>query len=243
MPSAVRKVVNQRIKELNQAVDEFDDKGFNDKSVKQQAVDCLNQILDNLSSNDEEGLKNAQIYFTTLMSPLTDFFPPQLINWLGTAGAPWVKEGKEFPKSKYEFSAEQLQNSIESMEDKCGTMDKDSSLYKDTQKQISEYKSILAKKTVKESKDESDSVKEAFNHDFHQNDDIGIKRLDAVIAKLQELLQFVTPTDQKANEAISHWVQNNVGKAFWGDVADWLLYNDFRHAASLVHEYSYESGY
>ena len=101
----------------------------------------------------------------------------------------------------------------------------------------------MLRKLLKSQKDESDSVKEAFNHDFHQNDDIGIKRLDGVIAKLQELLQFVTPTDQKANEAISHWVQNNVGKAFWGDVADWLLDNDFRHAASLVHEYSYESGY
>ena len=99
LPSAVRKVVNQRIKELTQAVDEFDDKGFNDASVKQQAVDCLKQVLDNLSSNDEEGLKNAQVYFTTLMSPLTDFFPPQLINWLGTAATPWVKESIDLKKT------------------------------------------------------------------------------------------------------------------------------------------------
>ena len=90
LPNAVRNVVNQRIKELDQAILKYDDKGYDDKSIKQQAVDCLKQILQDLSTNDLEGVKKAQIYFETLMSPLTDFFPPQLINWLANAVNPYV---------------------------------------------------------------------------------------------------------------------------------------------------------
>lgn len=90
LPSAVKTAVKTRISELNRAILQYDDKGYNDKSIKQQTVDCLNQILQDLSSNDLEGVKKAQVYITTLMSPLTDFFPPQLINWLATANNPYV---------------------------------------------------------------------------------------------------------------------------------------------------------
>lgn len=175
LPSAVRKAVTTRIAELERAIAAYDDKGYDDKSIKQQAVDCLKQILDNLSTNDMEGVQKAQIYINTLMSPLTDFFPPQIINWLANAQNPLVKEG--------------------------------------------------------------------YNRDFQPNDDIGNKRLESVINKLKELVQFATPTDPRANQLIAVWVQSNVGQAFWGDVADWLLDNDFDSAASDVREFYHESGY
>ena len=94
LPSAVKAEVKQRITELNQAILRYDDKGYDDKSIKQQAVDCLNQILQDLSTNDLEGVKKAQIYFETLMSPLTDFFPPKLINWLANAANPYVGDAE-----------------------------------------------------------------------------------------------------------------------------------------------------
>ncbi len=94
VPSAVKAEVKQRIAELNQAILRYDDKGYDDKSIKQQAVDCLNQILQNLSTNDLEGVKKAQIYLETLMSPLTDFFPPKLINWLANAVNPYVGDAE-----------------------------------------------------------------------------------------------------------------------------------------------------
>ncbi len=61
LPAAVKAEVKQRIAELNQAILRYDDKGYDDKSIKQQAVDCLNQILQDLSTNDLEGVKKAQI--------------------------------------------------------------------------------------------------------------------------------------------------------------------------------------
>ncbi len=94
LPAAVKAEVKQRIAELNQAILRYDDKGYDDKSIKQQAVDCLNQILQDLSTNDLEGVKKAQIYFETLMSPLTDFFPPKLINWLANAVNPYVGDAE-----------------------------------------------------------------------------------------------------------------------------------------------------
>lgn len=90
VPAEVRKEINKRIKELKSAILRYDDKGYNDKSIKQQAVDCLEQILQDLSTGDVEGVKKAQIYFETLMSPLTDFFPPKLVNWLANALNPYV---------------------------------------------------------------------------------------------------------------------------------------------------------
>ncbi len=94
LPAAVKAEVKQRIAELNQAILRYDDKGYDDKSIKQQAVDCLNQILQDLSTNDLEGVKKAQVYFETLMSPLTDFFPPKLINWLANAMNPYVGDAE-----------------------------------------------------------------------------------------------------------------------------------------------------
>jgi hypothetical protein len=85
VPASVKSNVDRRIKELNDSIKKYDNKGYDDKSVKQQAIDCLNKIMDNLKSGDTEGLNAARNYYGTLMSPLTDLFPSQLINFL-TAG-------------------------------------------------------------------------------------------------------------------------------------------------------------
>lgn len=94
VPAAVKSAVTARIRELNAAIAKYDEKGYNDKSIKAQAVECLEQLMKDLSSNDLEGVKKAQIYLGTLMSPLTDFFPPQIINWLANAYNPLVKESE-----------------------------------------------------------------------------------------------------------------------------------------------------
>lgn len=95
IPSDVRAEANKRIRELNKAIGEYDEKGYNDKSIKAQAAECLEKIMDNLKAGDEEGVKQAQIYFGTLMSPLTDLFPPKFINWLANANNKLMKENME----------------------------------------------------------------------------------------------------------------------------------------------------
>lgn len=94
IPADVKNAVKQRIAELDKAILAYDDKGYDDKSIKQQAVDCLNQIMQDIGDGSIEGVKKAQIYFETLMSPLTDFFPPQIINWLANALNPYVNKAE-----------------------------------------------------------------------------------------------------------------------------------------------------
>lgn len=85
MPKEVKKAIEDRIKELHQAISLEDDTGFNDKSVKQNAVDSLSQILQDTEDDTIDGVKNAQIFLGTLMNPITNLFPQQLFNWIGTA--------------------------------------------------------------------------------------------------------------------------------------------------------------
>jgi hypothetical protein len=82
VPEKVKSQVKQRIAELKDAIAQYDEKGYNDSSVKKQAIECLEKIMDNLESGDLEGFKKAQIYFQTLMSPLTDLMPAALVNFL-----------------------------------------------------------------------------------------------------------------------------------------------------------------
>ncbi len=94
VPAEVKASVNKRISELKKSIEYYDQKGYNDQSQKQKAIDCLEKILDNLSTEDLEGLKKAQIYFGTLMSPITDLFPANLINFLAKSHIPLTKEDK-----------------------------------------------------------------------------------------------------------------------------------------------------
>jgi hypothetical protein len=82
LPKDVKKACNDRIEELKASIDVEDDKGYNDKSIKEQAIECIEQILQNLSANDAEGFKQSVIYLDTLMSILIDLMPSQLLKYL-----------------------------------------------------------------------------------------------------------------------------------------------------------------
>lgn len=82
IPAEVKAAVKTRIAEIKAAIAEYDEKGYNDHSQKEKAIECLEQIMDNLSTNDIEGLKKAQIYYSTLMSPITDLFPSKIVLFL-----------------------------------------------------------------------------------------------------------------------------------------------------------------
>lgn len=91
MPASVKADAKRRIKEIRQSIKDYDDKGYNDgagrNSNKNKAIDAIEQIMDNLSSKDYEGFREAQLFFLTLMSPITDLFPASLVNFLsGSTG-------------------------------------------------------------------------------------------------------------------------------------------------------------
>ena len=87
VPSDVKSAVSARIAELKKSIAEYDDKGFNDVSQKEKAIECLEKIMEHLAQGNSEGLKHAQIFFGTLMSPITECFPAKLITFLGNADA------------------------------------------------------------------------------------------------------------------------------------------------------------
>lgn len=84
VPSEVTSQIDQRISELKSAQAEFDNKGYNDTSVKQNAIDFLEKVKEHLGKGDVEGFQQAQILFQTLMSPITDLLPAGLVLFLGT---------------------------------------------------------------------------------------------------------------------------------------------------------------
>ena len=46
------------------------------------SIEALQQIKKNLQRGDHEGFMEAQIYFGTLMSPIWDMIPAQVVNYL-----------------------------------------------------------------------------------------------------------------------------------------------------------------
>lgn len=227
VPAKVKSAVSSRISELKKAIEEYDEKGYNDQSQKQKAIECLEQIMDHLASGDVEGLKHAQIYFGTLMSPITDLIPSQLVLFLANAEA--VKEQED--KDRVAI----LKRHIAYHESSMRLCDKGSTSYKDHQKALERYKEELAQYTP---------VNEAYNRDFSHDDEIGHHRLNQIIQKLADKLEFVTDkNDDETNSAIASWCQHNAGKAFWGSLADYLSEKGFHKAAYMMDEHSAESGY
>lgn len=82
VPKDVTEQTNKRIAELKASIANYDEKGYDDHSMKQHALDAMDQIMRNLSSGDEEGRRQAQMFYNTLMSPITDLLPPKLILFL-----------------------------------------------------------------------------------------------------------------------------------------------------------------
>lgn len=92
IPADVKSSITKRIAELRKSIEMYDNKGYNDNSEKEKVIECLEKILENLETNDLEGLKKAQIYFETLMTPITDLFPAKLVTWLAKSVPTLVKE-------------------------------------------------------------------------------------------------------------------------------------------------------
>lgn len=87
LPKDVKKACDDRISELKASIDVEDAKGYNDTSIKQQAIECIEQILKNLSANNQEGFKQSVIFVDTLMSILVDLMPSQLLKYLRVSKA------------------------------------------------------------------------------------------------------------------------------------------------------------
>ena len=80
VPADVMKALKTRISELEDAVEEFDDKGYDDASVKHEAIAALKQIESDLKQND--GLTKANIFYNSLISVTQNLLPPKLIKFL-----------------------------------------------------------------------------------------------------------------------------------------------------------------
>lgn len=82
MPKEVKDAIVKRVKELKDAIDKYDNKGYNDISQKGKAVEALDKIVELVASETMKGLKEAILYYNSLMNPITDLFPSNLIVWL-----------------------------------------------------------------------------------------------------------------------------------------------------------------
>lgn len=84
-PGDVKSQVSQRISELRASIEKYDEKGYNDESVKVRTVTALETIQGHLAKGTLDGFTDAQIFFNTLMSPITGMFPPKLVKFLAQA--------------------------------------------------------------------------------------------------------------------------------------------------------------
>lgn len=75
VPADVSSAITKRISELKAAIAEFDDGG-----VKPNAIEALEQIAADLKL--EDGHAKAALFYGTLMSPITDLFPPKLVKFI-----------------------------------------------------------------------------------------------------------------------------------------------------------------
>lgn len=82
VPKDVIKACKDRIGEIQDAIAIDDDKGYNDHSQKVTAIEAIEQILQNISSGDQEGYKQAVIYYNGLSSSILHWLPNQLIKYL-----------------------------------------------------------------------------------------------------------------------------------------------------------------
>lgn len=86
IPRNITTDINKRISEIEKSIKAYDEKGYNDgagaNSNKNKAIEALENIKTNLSSRDYEGFKEAQLFYLTLMSPITDLFPASVVNFL-----------------------------------------------------------------------------------------------------------------------------------------------------------------
>jgi hypothetical protein len=80
VPADVTAAINSRIAELKQSIAQYNEKGYDDGGVKVNAIEALEQIAADLKL--EDGLTIANIFYGTLMSPITDLLPPKVVKFL-----------------------------------------------------------------------------------------------------------------------------------------------------------------
>lgn len=87
VPADVMTSITKRINELQKSIETYDEAGYNQdgakyKNVKYTAIDVLEKFKKLLSSKNVREFKEAQVYYGTLMSPITDLLPSKLVNFL-----------------------------------------------------------------------------------------------------------------------------------------------------------------
>lgn len=80
VPADIVAAINGRIAELKKAIEVQDRKGYNDGGTKDDAVEALEQILDNLKQ--EDGLTKAKLYYHTLASAVFHLIPPKVVKYI-----------------------------------------------------------------------------------------------------------------------------------------------------------------
>ncbi len=85
VPSKVMSQIDQRIKDLKSSIEKYDNKGYNDQSVKQNAIDALEKIKEHLQTGNFEGLSQAIILYNTIANFIQGLMPAALPNFLFTA--------------------------------------------------------------------------------------------------------------------------------------------------------------
>lgn len=85
-PKGLLQDIKKRIKEIEKSIEMYDEKGYNDgdgvNSIKNKAIECLEQIRDNLKGGTYEDYKQAQQFFLTLMNPIQALIPTSVVNFL-----------------------------------------------------------------------------------------------------------------------------------------------------------------
>lgn len=209
VPAEVKTGVAKRIAELKKSSEHYDDKGYNDESLKQKAIEVLEKIMDNLSSGDVEGLRQAQIYFATLMSPITDLLPANLVLFLANAMPVSEQKDPNDYNLKYKDRPNVIKGHIAHYTEYMGRLDKDSWQYKELgnivkrlEKELAQYNSddisVKEERDVKNQKfDYKDSRGIIKGHIEHYKNEMSsvekdswlYKKLEDIIRKLENELK------------------------------------------------------
>lgn len=91
VPKEVMKSIDTRIAEIEKAIEEYDDKGYNDKSIKLNAIEVLEKFKEHFRAGTVESHKEAQIYMGTLMGPILDLLPASVVRFVAASHIPLAK--------------------------------------------------------------------------------------------------------------------------------------------------------
>lgn len=84
IPKEVKDEAKKQIADIKKSIDEFEEatKIQSTTDIKHNAIDCIEKLLNILEGGTLEDLKKAQIYYSTLMNPITVLLPNLLTKLL-----------------------------------------------------------------------------------------------------------------------------------------------------------------